>query len=680
MPPRARIASETFSAAPGNVIDTADILAWLEINGFIRTGTVRETGEYAVRGGIIDLFPAGLPNPVRLDFFGDALESIRTFDPESQRTIGTLRALDLVPMSEVRLTTETIKRFRQSYVATFGAPTRDDRLYEAVSEGRRYPGLEHWLPLFSERLDTLLAYLPDVPLVFDALADDAAAERLAQVKDYYDARHAAMGQSQPGVAPYRPLPPDALYLSPQEWADRLAALPVARLTPFAVPEQPGRTVIDCGARRGRSFIAERADENANVFEAAVRHIRTLQAQGRRVVLGAWSEGSRERLCHVLDDHGLTQTKAVARLADALALPREEVPAAVWGFEAGFEAGDLAVIGEQDILGDRLVRPRRSAPAAGFFDRDLGADAGRSRRPCRPRHRPLRGAEDDRGRGRAARLPRTALCGRRQAVPAGREHRAPDRYGSEDTEVQLDRLGGGAWQARKARLKKRIREMAGAADEDRRRTRAQGRAALVPPERPLRRVLGTFPIRGDGRSAERDRRGVDDLGTGRPMDRLSAATSGSARPRSAARAFVTAMNGKQVAVMVPTTLLARQHFRTFSNASGALRSTMAQASPLCAERGDEEGQGGLRDGTVDIVVGHARHARQGDRLQGPGLIVVYEEQHFGVAHKEALKELRAEVHVLMLSATLIPRTPESRPHRRARALADHDAAGSIGWRY
>ncbi len=198
VPPRSRIAAETFSAAPGNVVDTTLLIGWLETNGFARTGTVRDTGEYAVRGGIIDLYPAGLPNPVRLDFFGDALESIRSFDPETQRTVGTLRALDLVPMSEVQLTTDSIKRFRQSYVAAFGAPTRDDRLYEAISEGRRYPGHEHWLPLFNDRLDTLLDYVPDIPVVFDSMVDDAAGERLAQVKDYYDARREAHGPEPAG--------------------------------------------------------------------------------------------------------------------------------------------------------------------------------------------------------------------------------------------------------------------------------------------------------------------------------------------------------------------------------------------------------------------------------------------------------------------------------------------------
>src|SRR5690606_13671526 len=146
---------------------------------------------------------------------------------------------------------------------------------------------------------TLLDYVPGMPVVFGALADDAAGERLSQVQEYYDARRDNLGQSQPGVAPYRPLPPDRLYVRHEEWAERTNALPLARLTPFAMPESGvPRIVVDCGARQGRNFIAERADENANVFEAVIRHIREQQGQGRRVVLGAWSDGSRERLCHV----------------------------------------------------------------------------------------------------------------------------------------------------------------------------------------------------------------------------------------------------------------------------------------------------------------------------------------------------------------------------------------------
>jgi transcription-repair coupling factor (superfamily II helicase) len=657
VPPRDRIATETFSAAPGNVIDTNAIVAWLEVNGFLRTGTVRETGEYAVRGGIIDLYPAGLPNPVRLDFFGDALESIRAFDPETQRTIGQLRALDLVPMSEVQLKTETIRRFRQAYVAAFGAPTRDDRLYEAVSEGRRYPGVEHWLPLFHERLDTLLDYVPDVPVVLDTLADDAAGERLAQVQDYYDARHAAMGRNQPGVAPYRPLPPEALYWRPEEWAERMAALPLARLTPFAVPDQAGKPVVDCEARRGRSFVAERAEEGANVFEAAVAHVRALQEQGRRVILGAWSEGSRERLCHVLQDHDLRQTKPVARLADALALPKTDVPAAVWGLEAGFEAGDLAVISEQDILGDRLVRPKRKSRRPQDFLTEIAA--------LTPGDLVV---HVDHGIGRfeglktieAAGAPHDCLelhyaGGDRLFLPV-ENIELLTRYGSEETEVQLDRLGGGAWQARKSRMKQRIREMAGALMKIAASRVLKDAPRLVPPEGLYDEFAARFPYDETEDQIHAIDAVLDDLGTGRPMDRLVCGDVGFGKTEVALRAaFVTAMNGKQVAVVVPTTLLARQHFRTFKDRFQGLPLTIAQASRFVGSTDMKAVRQGLADGSVDIVVG--THALLGKSItfRDLGLIVVDEEQHFGVGHKERLKQLRAEVHVLTLSATPIPRT-------------------------
>ncbi len=163
VPERALLAKQSLSVAPGNVSPMAGIVQWLELNGFNRAATVREAGDYAVRGGIVDLFAPGMDAPVRLDFFGDTLESIRSFDPESQRTTAELRALDLVPVSEFQLTSDTIRLFRTGYVAQFGAAAPDDALYEAVSEGRRHAGMEHWLPLFHRRLDTLFDYLGASP-------------------------------------------------------------------------------------------------------------------------------------------------------------------------------------------------------------------------------------------------------------------------------------------------------------------------------------------------------------------------------------------------------------------------------------------------------------------------------------------------------------------------------------
>ena len=204
VPAREIVAAQALSVAPGHVVPMDSIVAWLEHNGYNRSSTVREPGEYAVRGGILDLFPAGLDQPVRFDFFGDSLESIRTFDAETQRTLLDMRALDLVPVSEFQLVTETIRRFRMGYVAAFGAPQRDDLLYEAVSEGRRHPGMEHWLPLFQERMDTLFDYLDGAPVAIEPQGEDAARERFKQIADYYEARREAL-EHPGGGAIYKPL-------------------------------------------------------------------------------------------------------------------------------------------------------------------------------------------------------------------------------------------------------------------------------------------------------------------------------------------------------------------------------------------------------------------------------------------------------------------------------------------
>jgi transcription-repair coupling factor (superfamily II helicase) len=666
VPRRRRVAGESFSAAPGNLVDIRDLAQWLENNGFLRTSTVRETGEYAVRGGIVDLYAPGLPVPVRLDFFGDTLESIRSFDPETQRSVGQMRSLDLVPMSEVQLTTETIKRFRQNYVARFGAATREDTLYEAVSEGRRHPGLEHWLPLFHEGLDTVLDYTDGAPIVLDPLAEDAAGERLAQIADYYDARKAALDKPPAeklgqGAPPYKPLPPDALYLGPSEWAEHLQGALVVRLTPFAQPEGADRLTIDAGGRQGRSFAAERAQEgeqgSSNVFDAAVAHIQALQKDGKRVIVSAWSEGSRERFAHVLGDHGLKGAIPVQALAHAMVHPRNVATLAVWGMETGFETDDLAVLAEQDVLGDRLVRRGRKSKRP----QDFIAEVGSLTQGDLVVH-------VDHGIGRfvglktidAAGAPHDCLeihyaGGDKLFLPV-ENIELLSRYGSEETEVALDRLGGGAWQARKAKLKQRIREMAHALIKIAAARALKEAPRLVPAEG----LYDEFAARFQYDETEDQQSAIDqvleDLGSGRPMDRLICGDVGFGKTEVALRAaFAAAMSGRQVAVVVPTTLLARQHFKTFADRFHGLPIKVAQASRFVPAAELKAVKAGIADGTVDIVVG--THALLGKAIQFKdlALLIVDEEQHFGVGHKERLKDLRAEVHVLTLSATPIPRT-------------------------
>ncbi|MBV9287070.1 MAG: transcription-repair coupling factor, partial [Hyphomicrobiales bacterium] len=369
VPPLKEVASASFSAAPGNSVRMDELALWLETNGYARASVVRDVGDYAARGGLLDLYPPGAPAPIRLDFFGDTLESIRTFDPETQRSVGLLRALDLVPMSEAQLTTDSIRRFRRGYAAEFGAPTRDDELYAAISEGRRAIGLEHWLPLLYERLDTLFDYVGQAPFVLDTRAEEAATRRIAHVADAYSARRAAYALD-PAKADYKPLPYSRLYLDEEEWKERLSASPIARLTPFDA--EPGAAhVVDCGGRAGRNFAPERQAENVNVFDAAVSHIGNLRQRGLDVIVAGWTDGSRERLGHVLAEHGLKAQELVSSYQQAKNARAGALPLAVMALEQGFEAPSLAIIGEQDILGDRLVRQAKRRRRA----QDVIAEAG-----------------------------------------------------------------------------------------------------------------------------------------------------------------------------------------------------------------------------------------------------------------------------------------------------------------
>ena len=652
VPSRDFVATHALSVAPGNVIGMHGVTEWLELNGYIRASTVREPGDYAVRGGILDLYPPGMDMPVRLDFFGDALETIRAFDAQTQRSEEQLRGLDLVPVAEFQLITETIRRFRTGYVAQFGAAAPDDLLYEAVSEGRRYPGMEHWLPLFHDRLETLFDYLPGTALALEHLAEDAGRERFTQIADYYEARCDALKQGM--TPPYKPLPPARLYLGETEWKGLLDNGALVRLTPFAVPE---KEALDVGARQGRNFTAERAEPGANVFQAVSEHVFALQTAGKRVVVALWSEGARERMSHVLADHKLHDLTTVTDWSKALVLPKAAVALAVLGIESGFETGDVAVISEQDILGDRLVRPRRAARRAENFiaeatslapgDLVVHVDHGIGRfeglQPIEAAGAPHDCLEIHYAEGAKLYLPVENVD-------------LLSRYGSEETAVDLDRLGGGNWQARKARMKSRIREIAGelikiAAE---RQLREAPRLTVGPGA--YDEFCAGFPYEETDDQLAAIEATIKDLGSGRPMDRLICGDVGFGKTEVALRAaFMSAIGGKQVAVVVPTTLLARQHFKTFSEQFRGFPVNVAQASRLVPPAELSKVRAGLADGSVDIVIG--THALLGKNItfKDLALLVVDEEQHFGVAHKEKLKSLRAEVHVLTLTATPIPRT-------------------------
>ncbi|MCO5733743.1 transcription-repair coupling factor [Rhizobium sp. SSA_523] len=661
------IESLAFSARPGNTIRMDDIAARLERNGFDRVSTVREVGEFAVRGGILDVFVPGNEEPVRLDFFGDTLESIRTFDPASQRTTGQARSLDLNPMSEVTLTPDTISRFRKAYLSTFGAATRDDSLYQAVSEGRRYAGMEHWLPLFYERLETGFDYLKGFRIVTDHTVREAAQERSKLIHDYFEARQAAGTSGKGGLAqsaPYKPISPGQLYLEGSAFIRELDAASAVRLTPFSEMDGQAKRVVTLDAHAGPRWAKAQADaeqqnrdERVNVFDLVVKHIADKRAGGAKVLITGWSAGSLDRLLQVLDEHGLKRIKPIQSLSEIGKLAKGEAASAVLSLEGGFETGDLVVIGEQDILGDRMVRrSKRRKRGADFISEVAGLDEGSL----------VVHAEHGIGRFvglvtiEAAGAPRACLelhyADQAKLFLPVENIDLLSRYGSDAAEAQLDRLGGGAWQARKAKLKKRLLDMADALIKLAATRMTRRAPVLVTPEGLYDEFAARFPYdetEDQGNAIEAVR---EDLAEGRPMDRLVCGDVGFGKTEVALRAaFFAAMNGAQVAVVVPTTLLARQHYKTFRERFRGLPVRVEQASRLVSAKELNQTKKDLAEGKVDIVVGTHALLGNGIKFANLGLLIIDEEQHFGVKHKEKLKELKSDVHVLTLSATPIPRT-------------------------
>jgi transcription-repair coupling factor (superfamily II helicase) len=655
MPARDVVAGASLRAAVGDTVDLDTLANFLARNGFTRTGTVMEPGEYAVRGGIHDIFPAGTDAPMRLDFFGDQLESVRLFDPLTQRTIGTADRIDLVPVSEVVLSEEAINRFRAGYRELFGAVVDDDPLYAAVSAGRHYAGMENWLPLFHERLDSLFDYLPDAPVTLDHLALEARDARLSQIDDFYQARVSDREVRMGGAPPYNPVPPARLYLDAKGWDSALHDRTGGEFSQYSAPPAVG--VIDFGGRQGRNFAVERGQGDVNVFDALRDRVEAAQKAGQRAVIACFSPGSADRMCMVLADHGVDGAALVEGWDGVVSVGGNEVPVTVLAVENGFETDELVLISEQDILGDRLQRRRgRSRRAENFITEAAQIAAGDLVVHVEHGIGRYEGLQTiDVGGAPHDCLQITYDGGDRLYVPV-ENIEVLSRYGSEDAGAALDKLGGANWQSRKARLKERIREMA---DE----------LIKVAAERLLRpapkiaagdgmydEFCARFPFEetDDQLSAIADI--IEDLSRGAPMDRLVCGDVGFGKTEVALRtAFAVAMSGGQVAVVAPTTLLSRQHFKTFSERFAGFPVRIGQMSRLVSQREATAVREGLANGDIDIVVG--THALLGKNIKFKNLtlLVIDEEQHFGVAHKERLKQLRSSVHVLTLTATPIPRT-------------------------
>jgi len=647
-----RVRENARGFKPGVTIGHDSLAALLTRQGYTRTDTVVDHGEFAVRGSIVDIFPSSLDEGLRLDFFGDELESLRLFDPSTQRSTGRLENHLLLPASEALLDDETIKRFRGRYREMFGASATQDPLYEAVSNGRRLAGMEHWLPLFEEKLATLFDHLAkDDVVVIDQSAIGSGEERLKDITDYHVQRLRVASEKS---GSYRPLAKETLYLGDEEFANSLATAPAHRASVFAAPE--GASNLDFGFKAARDFTPERA-RGDNVYEAAAKHLQSVGKSGRKPLLAAYSLGSAKRIGSILDEAGCATVQA-SSWQEALGLASKGTAAAVvLPLETGFSSDALEIITEQDVLGDRLVRRKKKRKDSDAFLAELQALA-RGDLVVHVEH----------GIGKYLGLDPITV-GKSQHDCVTLEYHGGDklfipvenidvlsRYGSSEEAVPLDRLGGEAWQKRRARLKERITAIAGELMKV-----AAARALKKAPifeaeEASFNQFVDRFPWQ---ETEDQDAAIADvlrDLESGKPMDRLVCGDVGFGKTEVALRAaFVAAMSGQQVAIVAPTTLLARQHYQNFSERFAGFPLKIGRLSRLVSNKEMAETREGLADGTMDLVVGTHAILSKSTEFKNLGLVIVDEEQRFGVTHKEKLKTLRADVHMLTLTATPIPRT-------------------------
>ncbi|MDR3536302.1 MAG: transcription-repair coupling factor, partial [Acetobacteraceae bacterium] len=652
IPPRSAFAGASMDIAVNGSVQPEKLAAFLEAHGYGRAGTVMEPGEYAMRGGIIDIFPAGEADPVRLDLFGDTIESIRSFDPTTQRSGAKRQRLSLRPVSEVPLDKASIARFRTGWREMFGQDATQDPLYLSISDGRRHPGMEHWVPLFHPTMENLLDYLPDASVSLDHQSEEVLTGRLEMIADHAQARKSV---PRDGEVPYRPLPPDRLYLDRDAWDEMLSFGPLLAFSPFGMSE--GATGVDGGGRPGPVFAQAGAGPGINVFEQLRTQADRWTRDGRRIVVAAWTRGSRERIANLLREHHFKDVAAEDDWTAIRKKPAGSVSLVTLGVERGFVADRVALVSEQDLLGERISRPPRRRKRADQFiaeateiaegDLVVHQEYGIGRYDgLATLH--VTGAPHD--------CLRLIYDGDEKLFLPVENIEVLSRFGSEQQGVSLDKLGGVGWQTRKARMKSRIRDMAGELIRIAAARKIRDAAVMAPSEGTWDEFCARFPFAETEDQSRAIADVLEDLASGRPMDRLICGDVGFGKTEVALRAaFIAAMSGAQVAVVVPTTLLARQHFRTFSARFADLPIKVAQLSRMVTAKEANEVRRGLTTGEVNIVVGTHALLAKSIAFADLGLLVVDEEQHFGVSHKERLKALKADVHVLTLTATPIPRT-------------------------
>lgn len=649
LPPREFLAAHTFFLKQGTQLDLDALRGQLTLAGYTHVTQVLSPGEYSVRGGIVDLFPMGSPLPYRIDLFDNEIESIRTFDADTQRSIYPVKDVRLLPAREFPLDKAGQDTFRRNFREKFEGDPSKSRLYKDVSAGLAPHGIEYYLPLFFESTATLFDYLPQDALVCQYHGLEIAAQNFW--RDTQSRYQLLRGDRD------RPLlPPQELFLTVEALFGALKPYPRIELSTEEVAKKPVSEPLP-------SVQVDRRAENP------VSRLQQFIADfDGRILILAESLGRRETMLQYLMEHGLRPVPCET-YADFLG-SQEKFMLGTGPLSTGFILPasplplhpSLAFITESELYATQVRQIRRRDAARKSTMENMLRDLSEVRINDPVVHeqhgigRYLGLVSLDLGEGETEFLLLEYAGGDKLYVPVSQLHLIGRYSGASPESAPLHRLGSGQWEKAKKKALKQARDTAAELlNLYAQRAARQGHVFQIKPHDYDAFAAG-FPFEETADQAAAIQAVIEDMTSGKPMDRLICGDVGFGKTEVALRAaFVAVADGKQVAILVPTTLLAEQHFQNFSDRFAEFPMKIAELSRFRSAKEQTEALKGMAEGKIDIVIGTHKLIQKDIKFKNLGLVIVDEEHRFGVRQKEQLKALRAEVDVLTLTATPIPRT-------------------------
>ena len=635
----------------GDTNGLTDLRESLVHYGYRNVAQVEEHGEFAVRGSILDLFPMGSRQPFRVEFFDDEIESIRSFDIENQRSLEKLLEINLLPAQEFPLDGNGIKTFRQNFRERFDIDPNTCPVYADVSQGISSPGVEYYLPLFFDKLSNLFEYLPEATqFLIDQTALDHSDEFLSLVNQRYESRRYNLE---------RPLlEPEELYLDKDNLDKKINAYPRIIYSRFKY-EQSDENITNCETQAiPQLTIQNQAEQPDKALQKFIQK-KTLS----KILFSAESAGRREFLYEVLQHYGIRPT-LVNNWGDFLSNESSRLFLIASPLESGLtlESSNLAVIAEHQLFGDRAKQQRRrkykktrdaESTIQSLADLNQGAAV----------------VHEDHGIGRYQGLKTLTVSGiateflcieyaneDKLYVPVSSLHLISRYAGASDENAPLHRLGSDHWQRVRKKAQEKIHDIAVELLEiQARREALQGFGHELALEE-YQQFVSDFPFEETPDQENAIQAVITDMQSPQPMDRIVCGDVGFGKTEVSMRAaFIAANSGKQVAMLVPTTLLAQQHYQNFLDRFADWPIKIASLTRFTHKKELDETLAQLSNGRVDIVIGTHKLLSESIKYHDLGLVIIDEEHRFGVRHKEKLKALRAQVDLLTMTATPIPRT-------------------------